>query len=148
MAGSGARPAKVTGDTALGPGVLNQKMAASQFALARHEPSAAMAPFVDFYWILRWDLRGRPPHEQTILPHPNVNLAFEAAGSAVYGVTAAGGGHPSRAGRSVDWAVLAADLGYADQAHLTRDFTATIGVPPARYVTFATTAPQIPETKP
>jgi Helix-turn-helix domain len=24
-------------------------------------------------------------------------------------------------------------LGYADQAHLTRDFTATIGVPPARY---------------
>jgi AraC-like DNA-binding protein len=24
-------------------------------------------------------------------------------------------------------------LGYADQAHLTRDFTATIGVPPTRY---------------
>jgi transcriptional regulator GlxA family with amidase domain len=34
---------------------------------------------------------------------------------------------------SVDWAVLAADLGYADQAHLTRDFTATLGVPPTRY---------------
>ena len=36
-------------------------------------------------------------------------------------------------GEPVDWAALAADLGYADQAHLTRDFTATIGVPPARY---------------
>jgi AraC-like DNA-binding protein len=36
-------------------------------------------------------------------------------------------------GEVVDWARLAADLGYADQAHLTRDFTATIGVPPARY---------------
>ncbi|MGH3223253.1 MAG: AraC family transcriptional regulator [Streptosporangiaceae bacterium] len=33
----------------------------------------------------------------------------------------------------MDWAALAADLGYADQAHLTRDFTATIGVSPARY---------------
>ena len=33
----------------------------------------------------------------------------------------------------VDWAALARDLGYADQAHLTRDFTATIGVPPSRY---------------
>jgi AraC-like DNA-binding protein len=36
-------------------------------------------------------------------------------------------------GEPVDWASLAADLGYADQAHLTRDFTVTIGVPPTRY---------------
>ena len=36
-------------------------------------------------------------------------------------------------GEQVDWAELAASLGYADQAHLTRDFTATIGVPPTRY---------------
>lgn len=36
--------------------------------------------------------------------------------------------------RAVDWAGLAADLGYADQAHLVRDFTATVGVPPAAYV--------------
>ena len=38
----------------------------------------------------------------------------------------------------MDWAALASDLGYADQAHLTRDFTATIGYPrpvtrPPRY---------------
>ncbi|WMX46511.1 helix-turn-helix domain-containing protein [Streptomyces roseicoloratus] len=32
-----------------------------------------------------------------------------------------------------DWAALAADLGYSDQAHLVRDFTATIGVPPTAY---------------
>ncbi len=36
-------------------------------------------------------------------------------------------------GEQVDWAELAASLGYADQAHLTRDFTATIGIPPTRY---------------
>jgi len=35
------------------------------------------------------------------------------------------------AGAVVDWAALAADLGYADQAHLTREFTATLGVPPS-----------------
>lgn len=33
----------------------------------------------------------------------------------------------------VDWATLAIELGYADQAHLVRDFTATVGVPPAAY---------------
>lgn len=33
----------------------------------------------------------------------------------------------------VDWALLAAELGYSDQAHLVRDFTATVGVPPTAY---------------
>ncbi|MFJ4541871.1 DUF6597 domain-containing transcriptional factor [Streptomyces tibetensis] len=33
----------------------------------------------------------------------------------------------------IDWAGLAADLGYADQAHLVRDFTATVGVSPTAY---------------
>ncbi|MFF8676272.1 DUF6597 domain-containing transcriptional factor [Streptomyces sp. NPDC015237] len=33
----------------------------------------------------------------------------------------------------IDWAALAAELGYADQAHLVRDFTATVGVPPTAY---------------
>ena len=34
---------------------------------------------------------------------------------------------------TIDWAGLAEELGFADQAHLTRAFTATIGVPPAAY---------------
>jgi len=36
-------------------------------------------------------------------------------------------------GTAIDWAALAADLGYSDQAHLTRDFTAAVGTPPATY---------------
>lgn len=44
---------------------------------------------------------------------------FEAAEAARHGV--------------VDWARLAARLGYADQAHLVRDFRAAIGLPPASY---------------
>ena len=258
----------------MGAGVLHAGAAATRFTLHRYPPPGDLAAFVDFCWVIRWDLRGQPPHEQQILPHPNVNLAFEAAGAAVYGVDRKiftrrlsgegkalglrfrpGGFRPfnsrpiftlndrvvpatrlfgpaadkacavvmaaaadddemfaaatallrgfgadadpaieqaaelvkritedqglqrvaqladasglsvrklqrlfsdyvgvspkwvmrrarlheaalrveAEGPASVDWAVLAADLGYADQAHLTRDFTATLGVPPTRY---------------
>jgi AraC-like DNA-binding protein len=40
---------------------------------------------------------------------------------------AAHGGDP------VDWAALAVELGFTDQAHLTRAFTAVVGTPPATY---------------
>ncbi|WP_117209928.1 helix-turn-helix domain-containing protein [Allorhizocola rhizosphaerae] len=38
-----------------------------------------------------------------------------------------------RALSDVDWAWLAAELGYSDQAHLVRDFTATVGLSPTAY---------------
>lgn len=38
-----------------------------------------------------------------------------------------------RADPSVPLADVAADLGYADHAHFTRDFTATFGLPPSEY---------------
>jgi len=259
----------------MGRGVLRPDLAASVIRLDRHKPADALAPFVDYYWIVRWDLRGHPPHEQTVLPHPNVHLVFEASGAGIFGVDrrlftrslsglglgfgvrfTAGGFRPfwqapisqltdrvvpaarlfgpraektrqaimddfasggsdgvmigsaealllsvlperdplaeraaalvaritddpglrrvdqlaassgmtprtlqrlfadyvgvspkwvmrrarlheaaerADSGEPVDWAALASDLGYADQAHLTRDFTVTIGVPPARY---------------
>jgi hypothetical protein len=167
-------PSNGNGAGGYGRGVLRPGLAASVFQLARHAPSAPLAPFVDCYWIVRWDLRAQPPHEQTILPHPNVNLVFEAPGAGIYGVDRSlfvrwlsGRGQAlgvrfrpgcfrpfwqapisqlsdSRArlheaaeradsGEVVDWAALAFDLGYADQAHLTREFTATIGEPPTRY---------------
>ena len=36
-------------------------------------------------------------------------------------------------GEPVDLGALAADLGYADQAHLTRDFAVMVGTPPSQY---------------
>src|SRR5690606_33365756 len=39
----------------------------------------------------------------------------------------------ARRGPGVDWAALAAELGYSDQSHLTRDFSAVVGMPPDRY---------------
>ena len=70
----------------MGVGVLHAETAATRFTLNRYAPAADLALFVDFCWVVRWDLRGQPPHEQAILPHPNVNLAFEATGAAAFGV--------------------------------------------------------------
>ena len=70
----------------MGRGVLRPEEAATRFRLVRHSPSEALAPFVEYYWIPRWDLRGEAPYAQTILPHPNVNLVFEASGAGIFGV--------------------------------------------------------------
>ncbi|WDZ94071.1 helix-turn-helix domain-containing protein [Nocardiopsis sp. HUAS JQ3] len=45
-----------------------------------------------------------------------------------------------RAGKGAppDWGSLAAELGFSDQSHLTREFTAVLGTPPARYAARAT----------
>lgn len=37
------------------------------------------------------------------------------------------------AGGEVNWSELAGELGFSDQAHLVRSFTAAVGVPPDRY---------------
>lgn len=86
--GSAATGTAATGSAAagMGRGVLRPGVAATRLTLARHEPAADLAPFVDFFWVVRWDLRGQPPHDQSVLPHPNVNLVFESALAAVYGV--------------------------------------------------------------
>ncbi|MDI1464072.1 helix-turn-helix domain-containing protein [Catellatospora sp. KI3] len=39
----------------------------------------------------------------------------------------------AQAAPAASWAGLAAELGYSDQAHLVRDFTATVGMAPAAY---------------
>jgi AraC-like DNA-binding protein len=70
----------------MGRGVLRPEAAATRFRLARHSPSQALAPFVEYYWIPRWDLRGESAYAQTILPHPNVHLVFEASGAGIFGV--------------------------------------------------------------
>ncbi|MGC0415138.1 AraC family transcriptional regulator [Embleya sp. AB8] len=255
-------------------GVLRTTVATGDWDVRLHRPAPDLAPFVDHYWIVRWDLRGRPPHRQQVLSHPNLHVVFEQPHPAIYGVVRdvferelSGVGHvfgirfraggfrpflagpvaeltdrvlpavdlfgpaithvsdtvldtPDEAGRvahaetwlrgtlptpgdpdpliaevativdrltanptlfrvdelaeevgmsvrrlqrlfaeyvgvgpkwvlrrarlqevaeraehgaGIDWAALAADLGYADQAHLTRDFTATVGTAPGRY---------------
>ncbi len=44
------------------------------------------------------------------------------------------------------WAAVAAELGYADQAHLTRDFRTHLGTSPSAYLAAATRSPDSPPT--
>ena len=48
-----------------------------------------------------------------------------------------------RGGESVSWVAVAADLGYADQAHLIRDFRAAVGKTPGAYAASQPPAGQV-----
>jgi AraC-like DNA-binding protein len=56
------------------------------FHLESLPPSPQLERVVDRHWIVRWDLRGREPFQQEVLPHPSVNLVIEPHGSWVWGV--------------------------------------------------------------
>ncbi len=67
-------------------GILNPHIAEKKFQLTRHMPSPDLAFFVEWYWIIHWDLRGQAPHTQDVLPYPSVNLAIEQSQSGIFGV--------------------------------------------------------------
>lgn len=68
-------------------GVLNpESRRADLTGLSRFHASADLAPFVEHYWIVRWDLQGQPARVQETLPHPSVHIALERGQSAVFGV--------------------------------------------------------------
>ncbi|MEC3982201.1 helix-turn-helix domain-containing protein [Amycolatopsis sp. H20-H5] len=66
-------------------GIVNEQLANRMFTLSRHAPAPGLAPFVDHYWVLRWDLTGKPPHEQRVLPNLAVNVTFFQRASGVFG---------------------------------------------------------------
>jgi AraC-like DNA-binding protein len=51
-----------------------------RFRHERYHPSADLEPYVEHYWLVEWDLRGRPPHRAATLPHPSVHMVFEPGG--------------------------------------------------------------------
>jgi AraC-like DNA-binding protein len=67
-------------------GILNPCEGLRHFRLGRHEPSAELAPWVERHWSVHWDLPSGEQFEQEILPHPSVQLAFEAHGATVHGI--------------------------------------------------------------
>jgi AraC-like DNA-binding protein len=71
-------------------GILNPQQGATHFTLTRHAPSPEIAARVERHWIVSWDLRGRSPYTQDVLPHPCVNVVFERGGAGrVYGLVKA-----------------------------------------------------------
>jgi AraC-like DNA-binding protein len=67
-------------------GILNPRRGGSHFTLTRHAPGDEVADRIERHWIVRWDLRGRSPFTQDVLPHPCVNVVFEGSEGRVYGV--------------------------------------------------------------
>lgn len=68
-------------------GILNQRAAASRYSFRRYPAAADVSRFVEWYWLLAWDLRGQPPHIQDALPYPSVNLVFERGNTGVVGIS-------------------------------------------------------------
>jgi AraC-like DNA-binding protein len=66
-------------------GIVAEATARTMFTLTRHPPAPELAGFVDYHWVLRWDLRGKPPHEQRVLPNLAVNVTFFPGATGVYG---------------------------------------------------------------
>jgi AraC-like DNA-binding protein len=67
-------------------GILNPYEGFRRFRLGRREPSAELAPWVERHWSVHWDLPAGEQFEQEILPHPSVQLAFEAHCATVHGI--------------------------------------------------------------
>lgn len=54
--------------------ILNPRTGAGHFTLERHPPSAPLAPYIQWYWIIRWSLDA--PFEQEVIPNPAVNIVL------------------------------------------------------------------------
>lgn len=61
-------------------GILNVRPADSTKGLSRYWPSADLMPFVEHYWIVRWDLDA--PRVAETVPHPSIHTVLESSGRA------------------------------------------------------------------
>ncbi|TDC56285.1 AraC family transcriptional regulator [Actinomadura sp. KC345] len=57
-------------------GILHARAGLERFHAERTAPPPPLAPFVGFFWVLHWDLRGRAPHRQRLLTLPSVHMTF------------------------------------------------------------------------
>jgi len=69
-----------------GHGLLRPWERDRSFTLESRPPSPDLERLVDRHWMVRWDLRGRAPFRQEILPHPSINLVADMHSVRVWGV--------------------------------------------------------------
>ncbi|WP_229504928.1 helix-turn-helix domain-containing protein [Massilia mucilaginosa] len=67
-------------------GIVDPLGMARRIRLATYPPAAPLAPFVDYYWIVEWNMGERAPEIQRVLPYPNAHLVFDRGQSAIHGV--------------------------------------------------------------
>ncbi len=67
-------------------GLLHVDPSHPKFQLWRYLPNDDLAPFVEHFWIVAWDLRDQAPHVQSTLPHPSIHLVFGEGHARIVGV--------------------------------------------------------------
>src|SRR5262245_31522636 len=67
-------------------GVLRTRDQALPIEVARFEPPDDLAPYVEHFWTVHWDLRTAGPHTQEVLPHPAVHWVNEYPRSEIQGI--------------------------------------------------------------
>ncbi|RFP12795.1 MULTISPECIES: helix-turn-helix domain-containing protein [unclassified Duganella] len=67
-------------------GVVNPAAAEKIFRLERYLPTPDLAPFVEYFWLVAWQLPEGVVHVQRTLPSPCIHLVFDAGRTAVFGV--------------------------------------------------------------
>lgn len=67
-------------------GIVDPQAAARRIRLATYPPAAALAPFVEYFWVVEWDRRGCAQETQRVLPYPNAHLVFDLGRTAIHGV--------------------------------------------------------------
>jgi AraC-like DNA-binding protein len=73
-------------DTRVPRGMIDPAGTARRVRVERHKPSPRLAGFVHNIWIIEWNLTGRSPEVQKVLPSPNVNLVIGAGQTKLFGV--------------------------------------------------------------
>ncbi|AEV39250.1 transcriptional regulator, AraC family [Pseudovibrio sp. FO-BEG1] len=58
-------------------GLLNQQCSLQHFNLDWLEPAEPLQEAIEFYWLITWDLRDKPPYEQANLPHPSQHIVID-----------------------------------------------------------------------
>jgi len=69
-----------------GCGVLQHSPPPGSYRHERYAPGAALAAWVQHFWIESWDWGGATPQSREVLPHPCVHLVFVPGRSRVLGV--------------------------------------------------------------
>lgn len=67
-------------------GILDFRAALMRFELRRFPPQGRLAPWVEGFWQVSWNLAADEEHVQSNISHASVNIAFEADGTWLYGV--------------------------------------------------------------
>lgn len=65
--------------------IVRPDMAEQRFTVERLTPRESLAEFVDYYWLVWWNVP--EPHRQQVVPQPRVHVAAEGGRLLVHGVT-------------------------------------------------------------